>query len=138
MSYDNKRKLAFDSVTGLTFSWRGFRTPSVFSCLRTKWKESETNEMKLPNCSKAFINIYSGRLISSDLFPSFPLHVPPRSTRSGRLFAGRPWHVASSNMSEEPHGPSAHVIACRFHVIFIKGGSSPAFWVGPNRFWEGA
>ena len=39
--------------------------------------------------------IFSGRLNSSDLLSFFPLHVPPRSTRSQRLFAEHPWRVAT-------------------------------------------
>ena len=40
-------------------------------------------------------HVFSGRLNSADLLSSFPLHVPPRSTRSQRLFAERPWRVAT-------------------------------------------
>ena len=40
-------------------------------------------------------NVFSRRLQSAHLLSSFPLHVPPRSTRSQRLFAERPWRVAT-------------------------------------------
>ena len=38
-------------------------------------------------------NIFSGKINSADLLENFPLHVPPRSTRSQRLFAELPWRV---------------------------------------------
>ena len=40
-------------------------------------------------------SIFSGRIVSADLLAKFPLHVPPRSTRSERLFAERPWRVGT-------------------------------------------
>ena len=40
-------------------------------------------------------NVFSGRLQSTYLLSCFPLHVPPRSTRSQRLLAERPWRVAT-------------------------------------------
>ena len=38
-------------------------------------------------------NILAGKIRSSNLLGRFPLHVPPRSTRSQRLFAELPWRV---------------------------------------------
>ena len=38
-------------------------------------------------------HVFSGKIDSADLLENFPLHVPPRSTRSQRLFAELPWRV---------------------------------------------
>ena len=40
-------------------------------------------------------NVFSGKINSADLVAQFSLHVPPRSTRSQRLFAEHPWRVCA-------------------------------------------
>ena len=66
-------------------------------------------------------SIYSGRLNSSDLLSSFPLHVPPRSTRSVLLFAERPWRVATVRDGLLRRIPKCmNAFLSREHVDFFK------------------